>query len=696
MKALLPPNETRRLAALKQYAVLDTPPEPAFDDLVQLAAHICQTPIAVVVLVDDSRQWFKAKVGLEARETSRDVAFCAHTILNSSEVLQVRDASLDPRFFDNPLVISDPHIRFYAGVPLVTQCGLALGSLCVIDRRPQTLSVEQLNALRTLGRQVIAQLELRRHASQLAILNVENKRVAALLQQRFDELMLSKQETDRLLAIGEKSRRALLSVLEDEKLTALNLRASEASLAFAQQRAKIGSWELSLIDQKGFWSAEMFRLFARNPADGVMDLDQIMTMIHPEDREFIASDLAQAIAERRALAHEFRFVLPNGGVRWMETRGELTYDDAGQPVSLIGNSQDITDRRRAEALLVADNQILQMIASGAQLANVLDAIVKNVESASPSALCSVLLLDDDGIHLRHGAGANLPDAYNLAIDGTAIGKNVGSCGTAVYRKEAVIVSDIASDPLWIDYKELALQHGLKACWSNPIKDANNGVLGTFAIYYREVRSPDLYDLSLVDSATSQAKIVIERKRAEAALQRSTLLLEASQTTTMAGGWELDLCTQQLFWTAETYRLHDTTPAEFNPTVDAGVGYFLPESRRIITAALQAAMERGEGYDLVLETLTTKGRRIDVRTTCTVTCVAGRPTKLTGIFQDITERKQMEEQLRQITNRLEQRVLERTQELQAAQISKTRFFAAASHDLLQPLNAARIFASSLAA
>jgi len=134
------------------------------------------------------------------------------------------------------------------------------------------------------------------------------------------------------------------------------------------------------------------------------------------------------------------------------------------------------------------------------------------------------------------------------------------------------------------------------------------------------------------------------KRAERALRRSNLLLDASQATAKVGGWELDLGTNQLFWTAETYRIHDTSPEEFNPTVDAGVGYFLPESRRIISTALQAAMERGEGYDLVLETLTTKGRRIDVRTTCAVTLHAGRPAKLTGIFQDITARKRDEQAL----------------------------------------------------
>ena len=162
MKAPLPPNEAQRLETLRGYDVLDTLPEQAFDDLTLLAAQICQVPIAVVSLVDENRQWFKSIIGLDAKETPRDVAFCAHSILNPEELLEVRDAQLDPRFADNPLVTADPYIRFYAGAPLVAADGVALGTLCVIDCVPRELSTEQKTALRALSRTVIAQLELRR------------------------------------------------------------------------------------------------------------------------------------------------------------------------------------------------------------------------------------------------------------------------------------------------------------------------------------------------------------------------------------------------------------------------------------------------------------------------------------------------------------------------------------------------------
>jgi len=198
--APLPANEQERLAVLRKYDILDTEPEEAFERMVQLATYICQTPIAAISLVDERRQWFKAIVGLDAKETTRDVAFCAHAILQD-EALVVPDAQADERFRDNPLVSSAPDIRFYAGVPLVTSGGYHLGTLCVIDRVPRELDVAQLDAIKVLADNVMAHMDLRLSHKNIRQY-VDDLQLAATIFESSSESMVVTDAENRIITVN--------------------------------------------------------------------------------------------------------------------------------------------------------------------------------------------------------------------------------------------------------------------------------------------------------------------------------------------------------------------------------------------------------------------------------------------------------------------------------------------------------------
>jgi GAF domain-containing protein len=195
MAAAPPSIEAARIAALNRYAILDTEPEQSFDDLVTLAAHICKTPMAMLSLVDEHRQWFKSKVGVQVRETPREVSICTHAI-QQDDLFIVPDTWQDPRFRDNPLVVGEPRVRFYAGAPLINEDGFALGTICVVDREPRELDEDQRNALLSLRRLALAQMELRQnlrllkdalndrtkeeHARELEVRQLEEKLIRVL------------------------------------------------------------------------------------------------------------------------------------------------------------------------------------------------------------------------------------------------------------------------------------------------------------------------------------------------------------------------------------------------------------------------------------------------------------------------------------------------------------------------------------
>jgi diguanylate cyclase (GGDEF)-like protein/PAS domain S-box-containing protein len=238
--------------------------------------------------------------------------------------------------------------------------------------------------------------------------------------------------------------------------------------------------------------------------------------LHPAElaAQFVADEQKIIRSGQPLIDHEEYVIDSSGAKRWLLTTKVPLRDDRNEIFGLAGISRDITERKLADVWRVGQREILEMIAMSAPLEKVLEHLMRLVESQIIGISGSVLLLDKDGVHLRHGAAPSLSKAYTTAIDGVRIGPNVGSCGTAVYRRETVIVSDITSDPLWEDFRALAAAHGYRSCWSTPILSHQGDVLGAFALYSSEVREPTEAELRLIELPSRLAGIAIERKEAE--------------------------------------------------------------------------------------------------------------------------------------------------------------------------------------
>lgn len=295
----------------------------------------------------------------------------------------------------------------------------------------------------------------------------------------------------------------------------------ERQLAAAQQITHIGSWEWNAESGIVTWSDELYRIYGLEPQKAAITFDWFLGRLHPDDRERVRGEVTGTLTRGGRFAYLERVFHADGTLRWLDTVGEAAHDESGRVIGLIGTCRDVTKERERERLETAEQALLEMIASGAALEDVLTRIVFVIEEQSPGTLGSILLLDPNGKQLRHGAAPRLPDAYNRAVDGAAIGPKAGSCGTAAFLRTAVIVTDIETDPLWSDYKGPALAAGLKACWSTPILAKDGRVLGTFALYYQAPRSPTDHDLRLIARATHMAGIAIERSQLEEQLRALT-------------------------------------------------------------------------------------------------------------------------------------------------------------------------------
>jgi signal transduction histidine kinase len=292
---------------------------------------------------------------------------------------------------------------------------------------------------------------------------------------------------------------------------------SEAYLAEAQRLSHTGSFGWRVSSGEIIWSEETFRIFQYDRIT-TPTVELILQRVHPEDAALVKQTIERASQDGKNFEHEYRLLMPDGSITHVHVVAHALSDEWGS-VEFVGAVMDVTERKQAEALRDGESRILEMIARDAPLGEILEKLVRVVEAQFAGLLCSVLLLDDDGQHVRHGAAPSLPRAYTKAIDGLCIGPKVGSCGTAMYRREPVVVIDILQDPLWEQYRGVAEPYGLRACWSTPILAHSGKTLGSFAMYYREPRSPSPAETRALEMATHLAGIAIERTVAREDLER---------------------------------------------------------------------------------------------------------------------------------------------------------------------------------
>jgi len=310
----------------------------------------------------------------------------------------------------------------------------------------------------------------------------------------------------------------LASVAIERKRTEEELRRSEAYLAEAQSLSLTGSFGWNVSTGEIIWSKETYRILGYDRTVKP-DLNLVLERVPSEDRPLVQKIIDRATRDGTDLDFGHRLLMPDQKIKHVHIVARATKAESGA-VEFVGAVMDVTEQKRAEVLVAGEKRLLEMMARGSSLSSVLDALCRFGEEVSGNVLVSILLLGPDGKSLRHGAAPNLPKRYTAAIDGALIGPRAGSCGTAAYRGERVIVSDIMTDPLWDQYRHLTTEHGFRACWSTPIFSTTHDVMGTFALYSCEPGSPNSEQLNLIEQMTYLSAVAIERERAAEALRAS--------------------------------------------------------------------------------------------------------------------------------------------------------------------------------
>jgi len=684
MSTLPPPpyDEQLRLKALRELDVVGTAPEKQFEALVRAAALVCGTPISLISLIEEERQWFKANVGLDGvSETSRDVSFCAHAICQNG-IFEVEDALEDQRFSNNPLVLGDPGIRFYAGAPLELASGQSVGALCVIDRQPRRLNAHQKEVLGYLAYAAARALEAR-----------------IALQ---SEQQLRRTEA-HAASILENSPDAIITVDLDGKISHCNGAAERLFMLRAQDMIGRSSDLLipGLVLGGREWSIGQVRKVEEGIAlrnDGslfpiavsagpvVSHLGQVIgvTAIVHDITDLIAArsevhknqEMVRRLYEATpAIMHS---VDPAGRIlsvsdRWLDTLGYQRDEVIGRL-----STDFLTEQSRSKARGVladffqtgrCEGVHYQMqTKSGAVIDVLLSAILERDSERRP--IRSLAVIED--ITLRIQAEARLgEEAVRLRniIDGTEAGTwelNVQTDEIRLNDTWAHIVGLEHSDhkpKSFTSLKSLIHLEDLPSVEQRLLDHLNEHV-PRYEVETRMRHKDGHWVWGLVRgkvitrSADGRAEWVFgtlqdvsARKSIEEALRKERVFLDRTGQVAGVGGWEVDLRTESIIWSDETCRIHGVAPG-YRPTMDEAISFYAPEARPVIHSAVTKSLSTGDGWDLELPFIRADGKRIWVRAVGSVEFDGDTPVRISGAFQDITARVEERLELERLNQQME--------------------------------------------
>jgi PAS domain S-box-containing protein len=607
--------------------------EEAFERVARLTAQTLEVPLALVTFLGKDWQWFNAAVGTELDGTPVDESFCIYTVQDDG-VFVVEDATEDDRFAGIQTVENEPHIRFYAGYPLTTEDGTRVGTLCVFDMEPRSFTDAERQQLEDLGRLATNEITLRR----------------SLIERRSTE--------QRLQGILQSSVAAIVSLRRDGQITYMN------------EEAK------TLLGIAGECSPLI--------AEGENIADLSVRIENEEGTSLDARDLTlfsvlEAKEPFRGVRR--RLTWPDGRQMMIEMNGAPLMNEEGEVEEVVYSVEEITERYYTECLRSHQREILEQIAYGAPLDDSLEAIIDMVESLRPSIRGSIMRLEDD--RLYHGAGQNLPDEILPGEAGTKISSDVGACARAAFHDAEVVTEDIATDPHWDGIREVALDNGLRAAWSIPVRGDEGAVLGTLALWWSEPKVPDQRDEYLGRMAVRLAAIAIEQHEAEQELKESQTHFQQLAENIDEVFW-LRTRSEMLYVSQAYEDIWGRPFADIAESSDGHLGLVHPSDVERVRRAYLRSWENGTRFNEEYRIVRPDGAVRWVRAVAWAFSVEGEAeTRQAGYAVDVTERVRHRHEL-----------IAAKQEAEELNRLKTAFLANMSHEIRTPLTSIIGFAEIL--